>query len=167
MFQQGAISVTAPTERCAGIVPVLKPNDSVRICVDLPHLNKAVQLCEIHPLLSVDENLARLGDSKIFSKLDANSGFWQIPLDDELKFLTTFLTPFGRFCFNRLTFGIISAGLSPSSVGIFVYTFSLLAYAFRFLIKLKNCNFKILKENSTITYLQIFHFEKLNIILNM
>ena len=58
---------------------------------------------------SVDENLAKVGDSKIFSKLDANSGFWQIPLDDESKLLTTLVSPFGRFCFNRLPFGISSA----------------------------------------------------------
>ena len=109
MLQQGVISpVTAPTKWCAGIVPVLKPNGSVRICVDLTHLNKAVQR-EIHPMPSVDENLAKLGDSKIFSKLNANSGFWPIPLDDESKLLTTFVTPFGRFCFNRLPFGISSA----------------------------------------------------------
>ena len=93
MLQQGVISpVTAPTKWCAGIVPVLKPNGSVRICVDLTHLNKAVQR-----------------DSKIFSKLNANSGFWPIPLDDESKLLTTFVTLFGRFCFNRLPFGISSA----------------------------------------------------------
>ena len=49
MLQQGVISpVTALTEWCAGIGPVLKPNGSVRICVDLTHLNKAVQR-EIHP----------------------------------------------------------------------------------------------------------------------
>ena len=109
MLQQGVISpVTAPTEWCGGIVPVLKPNGSVRICVDLTHLNKTVQR-EIHPTHSEDENLAKLGDSKIFSKVDANSGFWQIPLDDESKLLTTFFTPFGRFCFNRLPFGISSA----------------------------------------------------------
>ena len=36
MLQQEVISpVTAPTEWCAGIVPDRKPNDSVRICVDL------------------------------------------------------------------------------------------------------------------------------------
>ena len=109
MIQQGVISpVTAPPKWCAGIVPVLKPNGSVRICVDLIHLNKAVQR-EIHPMPSVDENLAKLGDSKIFSKLNANSGFWPIPLDDESKLLTTFVTPFGRVCFNRLPFGISSA----------------------------------------------------------
>lgn len=79
----------------------------MRICVDQTHLNKAVQH-EIHPIPSVDENLAKLGDSNIFSKLDANSGFWQIPLDAKSKLLKTFVTSFGRFCFNRLPFGISS-----------------------------------------------------------
>ncbi len=36
-------------------------------------------------------------------------GFWQVPLDEQSKLLTTFMTPFGRFCFNRLPFGISSA----------------------------------------------------------
>ena len=90
------------------MVPVPKPNGSVRICVDLTQLNKAVER-EIHPMSSVDESLAKLGKSSIFTKLDANSGFWQVPLDDESKLLTTFITPSGRFCFNRLPFGITSA----------------------------------------------------------
>ena len=45
----------------------------------------------------------------IFSKLDANCGFWQIPLADSSRLLTTFVTPFGRYCFNKLPFGICSA----------------------------------------------------------
>ncbi|GBO27925.1 hypothetical protein AVEN_237573-1 [Araneus ventricosus] len=44
--------------------------------------------------------------SKIFSKLDANSGFRQIPLDKTSSYLTAFITPFGRFRFQRLPFGI-------------------------------------------------------------
>ena len=116
MLQQGVIlPATVPTERCAGIVSVLRPNGSVHICVDLTHLNKAVQH-EIHPMPSVDENLAKLGDRKIFSKLNANSGFWQIPLDDKLKLLTTFVTPFGCYCFNRLPFAISSAQRSPNAL---------------------------------------------------
>lgn len=43
-----------------------------------------------------------------FSKLDANSGFWQTGLSPESATLTTFITPFGRFCFNRLPFGVSS-----------------------------------------------------------
>ena len=109
MITQGVISpVTVPTAWCSGIVPVPKSNGNIRICVDLTQLNKGVER-ELHPMSSVDESLAKLGKSKIFTKLDANSGFWQLPLDDDSKLLTTFITPFGRYCFNRLPFGISSA----------------------------------------------------------
>ena len=109
MEKQGVISpVTEPTSWCSGIVVMPKPNGSVRICVDLTHLNKAVQR-EVHPMFSVDESLAKPGQSKIFlfflvcSTPRVVSGF---PLCPESGLLTTFITPFGRFCFSRLPFGI-------------------------------------------------------------
>ena len=111
MVKQGVVSpVKTPTEWCSGIVCVPKSNGKVRVCVDMTALNKCVQR-EIHPMASVDTSLAKLGDgnSQYLTKLDANSGFWQIPLDTESRLLTTFITPFGRFCFNRLPFGISSA----------------------------------------------------------
>ena len=109
MEDLGVISpVTEPTEWCSGMVIAPKPGDKIRICVDLTPLNKTVQQ-EIHPMATVDENLAKFQGSCIFTKLDANSGFWQIPLDKASRLLTTFVTPFGRFCFNRLPFGISSA----------------------------------------------------------
>ena len=43
---------------------------------------------------------------KVFSKLDAKSGYWSIKLDEESQKLTTFQTPFGRYCFQRLPFGL-------------------------------------------------------------
>ena len=60
-------------------------------------------------MYSVDESLAKLSKSRVFSKLDANSGFWQLPLDKKSRLLTTFITLYGRYCFNRLPFGITSA----------------------------------------------------------
>ena len=60
------------------------------------------------PLPKVDETLAQLAGTTVFSNLDANSGFWQIPLAAESRLLTTFTTPFGRFYFNKLPFGISS-----------------------------------------------------------
>ena len=107
MEKLGVISkVTTPTEWCAGMVVVPKPNGTVRICVDLTKLNQSV--CrERHILPSVEQVLAQIGNAKVFSKLDANSG--KIELAPESAKLTTFITPYGCFCFNRLPFGITSA----------------------------------------------------------
>ena len=109
MEKEGVISkVSEPTQWCAGMVVVLKKSGSVRICVDLKPLNTSV-LREVHPLPKVDETLAQLAGAKVFTKLDANSGFWQIPLSPSSRLLTTFITPLGRYCFNKLPFGISSA----------------------------------------------------------
>ena len=101
--------VDEPTPWCAGMVVVPKKEGAVRICVDLKPLNENV-LREVHPSLPrVDETLAQLAGAKIFSKLDANSGFWQIPLAKRSRLVTTFITPFGRDCFNKMPFSISSA----------------------------------------------------------
>ena len=97
-----------PSQWCAGMVVVPKKSGAVRICVDFRRLNESV-LRETHPLPKVDNTLAQLTGATVFSKIDANSGFWQIPLDPTSRELTTFITPFGRFHFNRLPFGIASA----------------------------------------------------------
>nr|XP_054588665.1 uncharacterized protein LOC129153481 [Nothobranchius furzeri] len=100
--------IEEPTAWCAGMVVVPKPNKKPRICVDLTRLNENV--CrERHILPAVDDTLAQLEGAKVFSKLDATSGFWQGPLHKDYQPLTTFITPFGRYCFQRLPFGISSA----------------------------------------------------------
>ena len=60
-------------------------------------------------LPSVDDVLSHSSGAKVFSKLDANSGFYQIELTPLSALLTSFITPFGRFCYNKLPFGITSA----------------------------------------------------------
>ena len=109
MEQLGVIApVQEPTPWCSGMVVVPKPNGQVRICVGLTQLNKSV--CrERYPLPAVEQILSQLAGATVFSKLDANSGFRQIPLAPESTLLTTFITPFGRYCFHRLPFGITSA----------------------------------------------------------
>ena len=100
--------VTTPTDWCAPIVVVPKANEKVRICVDLTRLNDSVRR-ENFPLPTTDKLLAQLSGSTIFSKLDCNSGFHQLPLAEESQELTTFITPFGRYCYKRLPFGINSS----------------------------------------------------------
>ena len=109
MEKKGVFSqVKEPTDWCAGMVVVPKVGGKVRICVDLTKLNQSVRR-ERLMLPSVEQTLAQLGGATVFSKLDANSGFWQVELTKESSLLTTFMTPFGRYRFNRLPFGITSA----------------------------------------------------------
>lgn len=100
--------VTEPTDWCAPMVPVLKKTGKVRICVDLKKLNEQVKR-ERFILPTPEEIIAKLSGATVFSSLDAASGFFQIPLHSDSTRLTTFITPFARYCFRRLPFGITSA----------------------------------------------------------
>lgn len=100
--------VSEPTDWVAPMVVAPKPGGRIRICVDLSQLNRHVKR-EMHPIPPVEETLAKLSGAVYYSKLDANSGFHQVVLAKESRKLTTFLTPFGRYLFNRLPFGISSA----------------------------------------------------------
>ena len=105
----GQLDVIEPiveqTEWCSRIVVVPKADGRVRICVDLTRLNNAV--CqEVYQMPTVEETLGSLTEGLVFSELDANSGFHQIVLKPENAGLTTFITPFGRYMFKRLPFGI-------------------------------------------------------------
>ena len=62
----------------------------------------------MYPLSKVNETLAKLTGAKGFSKLDANCWFLQIPFAESSRHLTTFITSYGRFCFNKLPLGISS-----------------------------------------------------------
>lgn len=58
---------------------------------------------------TIEEVATKLSRAKVFSVLDVKSGFWQVSLDDEFSKLTTFNTPYGRFRWLRMPFGICSA----------------------------------------------------------
>ena len=109
MLTMNVISrVDEPTDWCAPIVVTPKAIGEARICVDLTKLNQ-IFLMEAHPLPSVKFTLGKLGGSKVFTEIDANGAFWQGKLSDDSCLLPTFITPWGRFCFNRLPY-FISAG---------------------------------------------------------
>ncbi|CAC5389740.1 unnamed protein product [Mytilus coruscus] len=75
------------------MVVVPKSNGDVRICIDFTKLNESVKR-ENYPLPAVEESLAKLANARMFTKLDANSSFWQTNLAEESRPLTTFITPF-------------------------------------------------------------------------
>ncbi|XP_064468028.1 uncharacterized protein LOC135378816 [Ornithodoros turicata] len=100
--------VDHPTEWCAPMVVAKKKDWKLRICVDYAELNKQI-IRERLIMRMVEENLSSIRGAKLFSKLDANAGYWQAPLSPESSELTTFITPLGRYQFLRLPFGISTA----------------------------------------------------------
>ena len=79
--------------------------DSARINVDSRDLNKALKRPH-YPMVKTEEVGNRLSGAQNFTSLDACSGYWQLQLDDESSNLLTFNTPWGRYRFKRLPFGI-------------------------------------------------------------
>lgn len=89
-------NVRGPTDWCAPIAPVQKSSDAIKLCVDLTKLNVYVRR-ERHTFPSVEKIRANIGEGKVFSKLDTNSGFHQIILLPESQELITFITQFWRY----------------------------------------------------------------------
>ena len=102
------VKVDEPTEWVNSMVTVVKPNGQLRICIDPKDLNKVIER-EHYPMKTLEEVVGQMAGAKVFSVLDAKSGFWQIRLDEASSKLRTFNTPFGRYRFTRLPFGIKSA----------------------------------------------------------
>ena len=100
--------VTEPTAWINSIVVVSKKNGSLCICLDPKDLNKTIQ--HHHYLLPTIEDIAtRLHGAKVFTIVDVKNGFWHVALDEQSYYLTTFYTPFGRYRWKRMPFGICSA----------------------------------------------------------
>ncbi|XP_044748562.1 uncharacterized protein K02A2.6-like [Coccinella septempunctata] len=100
--------INEPTDWVNSLVVLRKNDGSLRVCLDPRDLNLAIKR-EHFQLPTLDQIVSKLTGAKYFSKLDATSGFWQIELDDASAKLCTFGTPYGRYCFLRMPFGIKSA----------------------------------------------------------
>ena len=100
--------VTEPTELVNSLVTVQKANGSLTVCLCPKDLNDAIKRPH-YPSKTLDDILPDLTGVKVFSKLDARSGYWSIKLTEKSSYYTTFNTPFGRYRFLRLPFGIKSA----------------------------------------------------------
>ena len=100
--------VEVPTDWISSMVAVQKKDGSVRLCIDPKPLNKALKRNH-YPHPDIEDLLPNLAKSKVFSVVDAKNGFWHVQLDQESSYLTTFATPWGRYRWKRMPFGISPA----------------------------------------------------------
>ena len=110
MQELGVITpVSEPTDWVSSMVATNKKDkQEIRICINPKDLNTALKRPH-HPMRTVEEVAAQMSGATVFSVLDAKSSFWQISLDHRSSMLTTFSTPFGRYRFRRMPFGLNSA----------------------------------------------------------
>lgn len=90
------------------VLLVKKKTGDKRLCVDYRALNRKT-IKQHYPLPRIEDQIDRLAGNRYFSALDLASGYYQIPLTEESKSKTSFVTPDGQFEFNRMPFGLANA----------------------------------------------------------
>jgi len=93
-----------PTAWVNSLVYCRKPSGKLKICLDPKDLNKAISR-EHHVIPTLEEILPKLSGAKYFSIVDAKCGYWNVVLDQESSYITTFNLPFGRYRFLLVPFG--------------------------------------------------------------
>ena len=105
MLDEGVASTASPTDWAAPVVFVPKKDNTLRFCVDYRRLN-AVIMRDAYPIPRMDECMDNLGEAKVSSMFDANSGSWQIEIAPQDQDKTTFTTHFGTYTFICIPFGL-------------------------------------------------------------
>ena len=99
------VPVEEPTEWISQMAVVKKPYGSLRTCIDPQPLNEALQR-EYYRLPTFNNVLPTLNNAKTVRKLDVTHVFWHVQLDSQSSLLKTMITPFGRYRWTRLPFGL-------------------------------------------------------------
>jgi hypothetical protein len=93
----------------ANPVLVKKKNGKWRVCVDYTSLNKACPKVPF-PLPRIDQIVDSTAGCELLCFLDAYSGYHQIKMKESDQFATSFITPFGMYCYVTMPFGLRNAG---------------------------------------------------------
>ena len=107
MLKAGVIQPSS-SEWAAPPVLVRKKDGNVRWCIDYRRLNKVTKK-DVFPLPLIEDCMDALQGNEWFSKLDANSAYWQIPLESSAREKTAFITKDGLFEFVRMPFGLCNS----------------------------------------------------------
>ena len=81
------------------LVLVKKPDGSYRVCVNFKDLNK-ITVFDPEPMTSPDDIFPKLTGSQFYSTFDFSKGYWVIPIAEESKDFTTFVTSKGLMRFK-------------------------------------------------------------------
>ena len=109
LLAAGFIKEVYHLEWLANPVLVRKKNGKWRMCVDYMGLNKACPK-DPFPLPCIDQMVDSTSGCETLCFLDAYSGYHQITMKESNQLTTSFITPFGSFCYVSMSFGLKNAG---------------------------------------------------------
>jgi hypothetical protein len=104
----GFIKEVFHPEWLANPVLVKKKGGKWRMCVDYTGLNKACPKVP-YPLPRIDQIVDSTAGCETLSFLDAYSGYHQIKMKESDQLATSFITPFGMYCYTTMPFGLRNA----------------------------------------------------------
>ena len=94
---------------CNAVVLVRKKDGSLHFCIDFRKLN-SLTVKDSYPLPHICETLESLSGAAHYSTFNINSGFWQVPMDEESKQYTAFmLGSMGLYECESMPFGLCNA----------------------------------------------------------
>ena len=99
------IVVPSSSPWSSSIVPVKKKNGGVRVCVDFRAVN-ALTSPDPYQMPRIEDILEQLAEASFLSKVDLTKGFHQIPIHCEDREKTAFCTPWGKFSYVYMPFGL-------------------------------------------------------------
>ena len=101
-------------------VLVKKKNGKDRMCIDYTSLNKACPKVPF-PLPRIDQIVDSTAGCETLYFLDAYSGYHQIKMKESDQLATSFITPFGMFCYVTMPFGLRNAGATYQRCMVHVF----------------------------------------------
>lgn len=107
-MRKAGVIEPAQSEWASPVVLVTKKDASPRFCVDYRKLND-LTIGDSYPIPRMDDCIDSLGNARVFTTLDCNSGYWQIPVAPEDKDKKAFVTHTGSWQFIRMPFGLTNA----------------------------------------------------------
>ena len=99
------LDINEANDWCHNLVIVCKPNGKLRMCLVPKTINKALRF-NVHNARTFQDMTSSIRKVTKVSKIDANSGFWTLPMYGTSQMLTTFNTLWGRYCFTKMPFGL-------------------------------------------------------------
>ena len=92
------------------VVPIRKTDGTLRLCIDYRRVNSVTKQ-EKFPMPNLSDSIYSVHNVNFFSKIDLTKGYYQVPIHEDSRAITSFSTQHNQYQFKRLSFGLRNSGI--------------------------------------------------------